>query len=333
MDRRQFIKTVTGGAIAIMTGEGLSGDVLALVDVPAATRSKSRVSLIRTSDRAAGIKRAIKLLEINPVQGKGVLLKPNFNTADPFPASTHNDTLIHLIAELKRMGAKSITVGERSGPPDTADVLKEKGIYELCRRQDVGIVNFEELPPTGWVRISPPHSHWHNGFLVAKPVLDAECIVTTCCLKTHGYGGVFSMSLKLSVGIVNKNNMRELHASLLSQRKMIAEINQAYAPALILLDGIEAFVDKGPSKGPKKRADVILAGSDRIAIDAVGVAILKELGSNRAIMEKPVFAQEQIARAVALGLGARNSGEIEIVSDDQAGRNYADTLRLILAKG
>lgn len=333
MNRREFMKTVAGGAIALMAGEGLTGEALARGQATPVVRGKTRVALIKTSERAAGAKRAIQLLEVNPVRGKRVLLKPNFNTADPFPAATHNDTLIHLIAELKEMGAKTITIGERSGPPDTADVLKEMGIYELCRRQGVGLINFEELPPAEWIRVSPPHNHWHDGFLVAKPVLDAECVVTTCCLKTHAYGGVFTMSLKLSVGIVSKSNMRELHASFLSQRKMIAEINQAYSPALILLDGIEAFVDKGPMKGPKKRADVILAGTDRVAIDAVGLAILKDLGSNREIMDKPIFAQEQIARAVELGLGARNAGEIEIVTDDQAGRNYAEKLRQILAKG
>lgn len=331
MNRRDFMKIVAGGAITMMAGEGLAGEIPAAV--PSKDRGKTRVALIKTADRAAGIKRSIKLLEVNPVRGKRVLLKPNFNTADPFPASTHNDTLIHLVAELKGMGAQSITIGERSGPPDTADVLREKGIYELCRRQGVGLINFEELPPAEWVRVNPHNSHWHEGFLVAKPVLDADCIVTTCCLKTHGYGGVFTMSLKLSVGIVNKSNMRELHTSFLSQRKMIAEINKAYTPSLILLDGIEAFVDKGPMKGPKKRADVILAGTDRIAVDAVGLAILKELGSNGDIMEKPIFSQGQIARAVELGLGVRNASEIEIVTDDQAGGSYAEKLRLILAKG
>jgi len=332
MNRRDFMKIVAGGAITMMAGEGLAGEG-PVAAAPSKERGKTRVALVKTADRAAGIKRSIKLLEVNPVRGKRVLLKPNFNTADPFPASTHNDTLIHLIAELREMGAKTITIGERSGPPDTADVLKEKGIYELCRRLDVGLINFEELPPAGWVRVSPPQNHWRDGFLVAKPVLDADCVVTTCCLKTHGYGGVFTMSLKLSVGIVNKSNMRELHTSFLSQRKMIAEINQAYAPALILLDGIEAFVDKGPMSGPKKRADVILAGTDRVAIDAVGLAVLKELGSNKEIMGKPIFAQEQIARAVELGLGVRNAGEIEIVTDDQAGSSYAEKMRLILANG
>lgn len=333
MDRRNFMKAVAGSFIALMANDGVAGERAARRGTQALERGKTRIALIRTPDRAEGIGRSIRLLGVNPVKGKRVLLKPNFNTADPFPASTHNETLIHLIAELRELGAQTITIGERSGPPDTADVLRDKGIYELCRRLGVGLINFEELPPAEWVRVSPPHNHWRDGFLVAKPVLDADCIVTTCCLKTHGYGGVFTMSLKLSVGLVNKGNMGELHTSFLSQRKMIAEINQAYAPALILLDGIEAFVDKGPMKGPKKRADVILAGTDRIAVDAVGLAILKELGSNREIMEKPIFAQEQIARAVELGLGVRSAGDIEIVTDDPAGRGYADKLRAILAKG
>ena len=291
------------------------------------------VALVRTADRADGIRRAVELLNDNPVRDRQVLLKPNFNTADPFPAATHNDTLVHLVAELRGMGAREITIGERSGPPDTDDVLRDKGIYELCRRLRLELINFETLPPEGWVKVDPPGSHWYDGFLFAKPVLDAECVVATCCLKTHGYGGVFTMSLKLSVGMVHKKNMRELHTSFLSQRKMIAEVNQPYAPALILLDGIEAFVDKGPMEGPKKRADVILAGTDRIAVDAVGVAILKELGSNSAIMERPVFAQEQIARAVELGLGIGGPDGIELVSDDEAGARYAEKLRRILAQG
>ncbi|MBI5639714.1 MAG: DUF362 domain-containing protein, partial [Nitrospirae bacterium] len=257
---------------------------------------KAKVSLVRSSDRKSGIRRAIELLDINPVKGKEVLLKPNFNTADPFPGSTHNDTLTNLILHLREMGAKKITIGERSGPPSTAEVIRDKGISELCRQLDVHLINFEEMPQDSWVRIRPEKSLWRDGFDIAKPVLDSECIVSTCCLKTHGYGGVFTMSLKLSVGITHKRNMTELHSSFLSMRRMIAEINQAYSPSLILLDGIEAFVDGGPMTGQRKRADVIIAGTDRIAIDAAGLAVLKEIGTNKAIMGKKIFEQEQIAR-------------------------------------
>jgi len=295
--------------------------------------NKSKVSLVKTSDRKSGVKRVIELLGINPVKGKDVLLKPNFNTADPFPGSTHNDTLTHLILQLKHMCAKSITIGERSGPPDTSSVLKEKGIYDLSKKLGIELINFEELPPEGWIKIRPEKSHWKNGFDVAKPVIDSKCIVTTCCLKTHGYGGIFTMSLKLSVGITHKKNMRELHTSFFSMRKMIAEINQVYTPALILLDGIEAFVDGGPMKGVKKRADVIIAGTDRIAIDALGLSILKDLGSNKDIMEKKIFEQEQIARAVELGLGTTSPQKIEIITDDINSKKYAVKLTELLLKG
>jgi uncharacterized protein (DUF362 family) len=294
---------------------------------------KTTISLVKTSDRKSGVKKVIDLLGIRPAAGKDVLLKPNFNTADPFPGSTHNDTLKQVIENLKHMGAKSITIGERSGPPDTRSVLNEKGIYDLCKRHGVHLMNFEELPPEAWIRIKPSKSHWRDGFDVAKPVLDSKCIVTTCCLKTHGYGGVFTMSLKLSVGITHKRNMRELHTSFLSMRKMVAEINQAYMPSLVILDGTEAFVDGGPMKGTKKRADVMLAGTDRIAVDAVGLSILKELGSNRAIMEKKIFEQEQIFRAIELGLGITGPEGIEIITDDADSRNYAERLTGILLSG
>jgi uncharacterized protein (DUF362 family) len=330
VNRREFMI----GASGVFLAAAMANETVPKPSVQAsATGGTTRVSLVRTSDRAKGVGKAIELLGINPVKGKDVLLKPNFNTVDPFPGSTHNDTLINLMMHLKNMGSKTITIGERSGPPDTSAVLKQKGIYDICRKMNVGLINFEELPSDKWVRMRPEKSHWRNGFDVAKPVLDSGCIVTTCCIKTHGYGGVFTLSLKLSVGITHKRNMSELHTSFLSMRKMIAEINQVYRPSLILCDGIEVFVDGGPMQGVKKRADVIMAGTDRIAIDAAGLAVLKEIGSNKAVMSKKIFSQEQIARAVELGLGVKGPDAIEIVTGDEESYKYGQKLRSILSAG
>ena len=329
INRRDFIIGASGMMLS-MSGLGESGGA-AVGEVR--RRNSAKVALVRTSDRAGGVKTAIDLLGINPVEGKQVLIKPNFNTADPCPGSTHNDTLVSLISHLRQMGAASLTIGERSGPPATASVIEDKGIGEICREHGVRLINFEDLPREQWVRIRPEHSHWNDGFDVAKPVLDAQCVVSTCCLKTHGYGGVFTMSLKLSVGITHKRNMGELHSSFRSMRKMIAEINQAYSPSLIVLDGIEAFVDGGPMTGRRKRADVILAGTDRIAVDAAGLAVLKAIGSNDAIMGRKIFEQEQISRAVELGLGASKAEEIEFVTGDEKSRSYAEKLKGILLEG
>jgi len=293
--------------------------------------AQTKIALVKDRERGLAIPAAIALLGVDSLRGKRVLIKPNFNTADPFPASTHPDTLVTLIEQLRRMGAAEIAIGERCGPPLTANVLNEKGIPELCHRLSVGLIDFEELPPNRWVRVRPPGSHWRDGFDVAKPVLAADAVVSTCCLKTHGFGGVFTLSLKLAVGLTHKRFMRELHSSA-DMRKMIAEINQAFSPALIVLDGTDAFTDGGPSYGTLKHAGVILAGTDRVAIDAVGLAVLKDLGSNAAIMDTPIFRQEQIARAVELGLGVGTPQAIELVTDDLVSRRYGQRLTDLLAR-
>jgi len=332
-ERRRFLLTLGAAARTAAAGNTNSEVNVATQRTDDPNPKRSVVALVRTRDRATGIAKAIDLLGINPAKGKPILIKPNFNTADEFPGSTHNDTLEQLILKLKAMGAKEIALGERSGPPDTADVMNEKGVYPICERHGVRIINFELLKESDWLRFQPKGSHWRNGFLVAKPVVQSSCVVATCCLKTHGYGGVFTMSLKLSVGVTHKKNMTELHSSFRSMRKMIAEINTAYRPSLILLDGITAFTDRGPAHGTRKDGNVILAGTDRIAIDAVGIAVLKDLGSNKDIMERKIFNQEQISRAVELGLGVSGPQDIEFATEDEESAQYAAQLTEILANG
>jgi hypothetical protein len=46
-------------------------------------------------------------------------------------------------------------------------------------------------------------------------------------------------------------------------------------------------------------------------------SILKHLGSNAAIMKTKIFKQEQIARAVELGLGASSPSQIQILAADE----------------
>ena len=111
---------------------------------------------------------------------------------------------------------------------------------------------------------------------------------------------------------------------------MIAEINAAYRPELIVLDGVEAFVTGGPDQGKLVNAGVVLAATDRIAVDAVGVALLRYFGTTPEVSRGAIFEQEQIARAVQLGLGVAGPGQIELVTGDQESADYAKKTRAIL---
>jgi uncharacterized protein (DUF362 family) len=325
MNRRNFLKTSLAGLAAVPAlrfGERA-------IEVAG---KKAKVAVIKTGDRSKAVRQIFDLIIPPPLKGKAVFIKPNFNTADPFPASTHNDTLVALVREINGRGAVGITVGERSGPPPTRKVMEDKGVVALSKDLGFGLLNFEELQDSDWVQFNPPGNHWPEGFSIPRRVVEAEYLVSTCCLKTHQYGGVFTMSLKLSVGVTPKKLMSALHRSP-DQRKMIAEINTGYVPRLIVLDGLEAFVDGGPSSGKKVQADVFLGGTDRIAVDAVGLAVLKHLGSNEAIMNTKIFDQEQISRAVELGLGISGPREIDIVAPDEPSRTYSEELKAILARG
>jgi uncharacterized protein (DUF362 family) len=327
ISRRDFLKYsgAVGGAVLF----GLQEDLVM-------ASSKSRVAFVGTEDRKSGVSLSIKTLGINPVKNKDVLIKPNFNTADRTPGSTHNDTLVALVDEVWQMGAKSVSLGERSYPR-TRSVMEQKGILPLMEVRDVSIIDFDDLDPKDWVKVEPKESHWQDGFRVARPILEAECLVSTCCLKTHQYGGVFTMSLKLHVGVVPTSRhgfsyMSELHQSP-HQRKLIAELNAPFKPDLVVLDGIDAFVDGGPADGKRARGNVFLAATDRVAIDAAGLAILKSLGSNAQIMNTQIFEQEQIARAVEMGLGAASPSEIEVVAANAESRKYRDGIVEILNRG
>jgi len=298
------------------------------------TVGKTTVSLVKTQDRARGVKEVMRLLQFPSPSGKSVFIKPNFNTSDPTPGSTHNDTLRQLVQEMKARGARQITLGESSGPPPTKKVMEDKGIPGLAKDMGFDIINFEDLGDDGWTHFNPPGNHWKDGFDIAKAAAEAEYLVSTCCLKTHQFGGVFTMSLKLAVGLTPKAIRRELHGKRdTDMRKMIAELNLAYKPKVIVMDGVEVFVDGGPSSGKKVEAGVFVGGTDRVAVDAVGVAILKELGSNQAIMSKKIFEQDQIGRAVEIGLGIGGPEQIEFATPDKASRDYAEKIKGILAQG
>jgi uncharacterized protein (DUF362 family) len=328
MNRRQFLRNGLVWSAAAATSRTWA---------QAAAEPAARVALIRTANRAEGVRRAIALLNPPALGGKDIFIKPNFNSSDSTPGSTHVETLNALVGELRRLGAGPLSIGDRSGMGVTREVFEAKDIPALARDLKVKIIVLDELPASEWDSVRTYGMHWSRGFAFPRVAKHAGAIVQTCCLKTHRFGGHFTLSLKNSVGFAAKqvpgdsyNYMSELHRSP-DQRRMIAEINAAYQPALIVLDGVQAFTTAGPDKGTLVDAHVVLAGTDRVAIDAVGVAILRHFGTTPEVSSGPIFQQEQIARAVELGLGVTRPDQIAIVTEDQAGAAFAAQIRARLS--
>lgn len=340
ISRRDFVHaaTATGAALALSACAPVAAKLPLPTTTPAPDEmaTRARVALVRTGDRADGLRRLLALTGVPDVAGKHVVVKPNFNSADPAPGSTHPDILRGTVQALQTAGAQRITVADRSGMGNTRQVLAQLGIDALAEELGFDLVVLDELGAEDWEIVELPGSHWSRGFPFPKLVGDADAVVQLCCLKTHRFGGHFTLSLKNTIGLVGKylpgesyNYMNELHGSE-HQRTMIAEANVPYTPALVVMDGVAAFVSGGPDRGELVDAQVMLAGSDRVALDAVGVALLRHFGTTPQVTTGPVRAQEQIARAVELGLGVAAAEQIDLVSDDADADELIAALRAIL---
>jgi uncharacterized protein (DUF362 family) len=280
--------------------------------------SLGEVFVLKTKDRATGVPALLEKFDLTDYSEKEVALKANYNSADPFPASTHLDTLRALVQGLKRSGASGITLAERSGMGNTEQVLQEMGVLALAREMGFKAVVLNAVSKDDWIKVEKNGTHWARGFYMAKVFHDADKVVQTCCLKTHRFGGHFTLSMKNSVGLVAKrvpggiyDYMWELHSSP-NQRKMIAEINNNYNLDFVLIDGIKAFVTGGPDNGTLVEPNLLLASRDRVAIDAVGVALLKMYGAKGKVGEAEIFEQDQLKRAAELGFGVKSAAEIQL---------------------
>ena len=296
------------------------------------------VAIIQGSSRAEAIRLAWEMLAAPEFRGKDVYVKGSYNSAHPFPASTHPDALRALAGLLREGGCGRIIMIERSGMGTTRDVWQALGVPRLARELHVETMALDELPAGHWATRVLAGSHWKQGFEVPKILEQDNAFVQLCNLKTHRFGGHFSASLKNALGVLAKysqsgeshNYMAELHSSP-DQRLMIAEASQVFSPAVSIMDAMQVFVSEGPERGEVAAPGVIAASRDRIALDAVGVALLRLYNALFPGKLKNVFEQEQIKRAVELGLGVRSPDKIRLLTRDPRSETLAVQIKALMA--
>ena len=295
------------------------------------------VAIVKTDNREQGIPKAVALLGEFSYKEKNVYLKCNYNSPDPYPATTHPEALRAAAEFIKSRGSQKIIVAERSGMGVTREVVEKLGALELMSQLGLGFLPLEELAAGDWKRMNLPGSNWKNGVEIPDFLAQKPCVVQVCNLKTHRFGGEFSASLKNSIGLIAKrsltdphwNYMEELHSSPY-QCRMIAEVNQVYSPDLIIMDAIQVFKTGGPESGELASPGIIAASRDRVALDAVGLALLRHFGAPTLLNPDPVFEQEQLKRAVELKLGVQSEKEIKLLSEDTESRRIALKLESVL---
>jgi len=241
--------------------------------------------------------------------GKGdrVLVKPNFNSSDPFPASTDLTFLQSVIELVLEAGAK-VTIGECSGGVwrPTRKVFNQLGVPELARRLGVELIAFEDRP-NDWVQIRI-NGDYLSRVIMPRAAYEADKMVYLPCMKTNIFSA-FSGAIKIVFGFVAPGQRRSFHLSHLQEK--LAEVNLCWQPDLIVMDGRKAFVSGGPAKGQLVEPGLVLASGDLIAIDIEAMKVILGYHASNKIPANP-WELAQIATALKHGLGSREGKYIVV---------------------
>lgn len=273
---------------------------------------KALVSKVKASSNLKGsIKKAVDLiggLEKAVSRRDKVIVKPNFNSDDPFPASSDPEFVKAAVSLLYEAGASQVIIIESSGMPwlPTRKVLDKTGMLKVAEEcgAELRILDGKE-----WIDVEIQGKRWKN-VLIAKDALEENAkFVWLPCMKTHRYAR-FSLSLKLAVGILGFRQRNDLHSAYLEEK--IAELNLVVHPDLIIMDGRKCFVTGGPAVGRVEEPNVILASGDRIAVDVEALKILQSYNADISPDINP-WEFSQIKHAIELGLGVKGEDEIVVI--------------------
>jgi uncharacterized protein (DUF362 family) len=240
-------------------------------------------------------------------KGDRVLLKPNYNSADPSPASSDPEFLKAIVELLFEHGAGKVIVGESSWQGlATRKALERAGTLDALKGTGAEVAFFDEEE---FVKVNVGGKYLKHVSL-AERAMQADKIVYSLCMKTH-FRADFSLSLKLAFGFTKKSERMAFHVRHLKEK--LVDLNLVVHPNLIIMDGRKCFISGGPFSGQVRDANVILASGDRVAMDVESIKVIASY-ENSKLKDDP-WSYTQIRRATALGLGVRSENEYTVVQD------------------
>lgn len=352
--RREFLGTTAAGIAVYGVGCGSSDAPTAVPpigaadsgpDVPALEAGQSAVAIVGgTGNVEDAVRRAILLSGgLDEIQeGDTVFIKPN--AVHPFVDDkpgvvTSSAVLSALIRIVRERKPGKITVGDRSSRGFTSKMaFEQSGMEEAALAAGADEVYPAPEPakdPEAWVLLQPAKwdETWKDvgGILAMKRLLDADHVINVPVCKDHRWA-MHSLALKNFIGGVGDDSREPMHYIVGDPDRLgrdIAILNQMFAPLLNLIDAWSAVVNGGPEgilgdqvvTSPK----LIIAGRDRVAIDAMGVALLKYEQKGVTVAD-PDKAQEflkangpwkmpQIVHAIERGLGVAGPDKVVLRFD------------------
>jgi len=227
----------------------------------------------------ANARQALQRVDLGPVRGKRVLLKPNMGRVAAAGSGivTHPEVVAAAIDAFREAGAE-VSVGESPiVGVDVEDAFAASGLTPLATERRCPLVNMDRRP---FVEVPVREGRVMRSLRVCPEVLESDIVVSIPVMKMHMHTGV-TLSVKNMKGCLWRRSKVELHmlppVGPDSDKPLdiaIADMASLLRPHLAIIDGTVGMEGLGPSAGRPKPLDAVVVGGDPFAADAVACQLM-----------------------------------------------------------
>ena len=316
-DRRTFLKGAALLSAGLMLNRSSTAKAASASQATAvaAEPTRSRVAFLTGTDRREMVYQAMMPFkeEIQKgIQGKQVIIKPNFVITNAPLCATHVDAVRGVLDFLKPIYDGRIIIAESSAAGDTTPGFQAYGYLPLEREYNVSFVDLNTRP-TKPVWIIDRNIHASSCQLIADFLDPNNYFISVTRPKTHDTV-VATLGLKniVMAAPVNQSRggryqeKRAMHAGgprwLHYNMFLVA---QQVRPNFTVIDGLEGMEGNGPVRGTAIGHGIALAGTDVMAVDSIGTQL----------MGIPIENVGYLTYCGEAGLGVTDRSKIDIVGD------------------
>ncbi|MGM0601717.1 MAG: DUF362 domain-containing protein [Bacillota bacterium] len=207
--------------------------------------------------------------------GDRVLIKPNLAfLAPPESFSVVDPRVIEALVSLLKDESKAGEVWVGDNPSLGKHVGRARPAFKAAEMEDAAyrggadrVIFFDEEAA---VTVELPMAKVFKQAAVFRPVLDADVLINLPKMKTH-LGGTVTLGLKNWQGIIPNvhpsGQQQDTHRIDLDQK--ISDLLRIRKANLTIIDGIIAMEGQGPHAGTPKEMNLLIAGEDTVAVDAL----------------------------------------------------------------
>ena len=230
---------------------------------------KTRVAIAKAKNPYEALDRVLKLIEAEKIVKKEdrILIKPNYVVAKhPSTGVTTDSRIIDGIIEfLRKLGKNEIVVGE-GGAGDTERAFDIVGIKNIVRKHNVKLINLNE---DARIIMKVPNPLALHEVGVAKNAVKSTCIINVPKLKVH-HMALVTLSMKNLMGLILPKSI--MHDQINEKIVDLATLFKEKVK-LNIIDGLVGS-EEDEVHGSPVQMDLIIAGADMVAVDAVAAAVM-----------------------------------------------------------